>query len=148
MPVPAACCWAYPSVVLMSTRPGSTFAAMALASLGPDPPDEPELPLPELPLPEFPELPKAPPNGEPFPKGFPDPLPEPDGSRVLPEEGAEDRFELFVAAWPMATPPARRANAATPARMPLRTWWAPPAGVPGAAGMAHTGAPGSVGGPA
>ena len=134
----------------MSTRPGSTLAAIALASLGPDPPDEPELPEPELPEPELPELPlpKAPPNGEPFPKGFPEPLPEPDGSRVLPEEGAEDRFELLVAAWPMATPPARRAKAATPARMPLRTWWAPVTGAPGAAGGTHMGAPGSVGGPA
>ena len=58
MPVPAASsCW-YPSVVSMSTSPGSTFWAMAETSLGPlksnrptsqtpdepDPPDEPEPP--------------------------------------------------------------------------------------------------------
>ena len=45
MPVPAASsCW-YPSVVSMSTSPGSTFWAMAETSLGPlepEPPDEPE----------------------------------------------------------------------------------------------------------
>ena len=134
----------------MSTRPGSTLAAMALASLGPEPPDEPELPLPELEPPELPELPKAPPNGEPFPKGFADPLPEPDGTRVLPEEGVADRLEVppVQAAWPMATPPAKSAKAATPARTPLRTWWAPAPDALAAAGAAHIGAFGSVLGPA
>ena len=49
MPVPAASsCW-YPSVVSMSTRPGSTFFAMAETSLGPDEPEEPEPDEPDEP---------------------------------------------------------------------------------------------------
>ena len=133
----------------MSTRPGSTLAAMALASLGPDPPDEPELPLPELPLPELPELPKAPPNGEPFPKGLPGPVARTRREPRAPRRrGGGQVRGVRQAAWPMATPPARRAKAATPARMPLRTWWAPLAGAPVRAGAPHMGAPGSVGGPA
>src|SRR5580700_5149860 len=105
----------------MSTSPGSILAAMALTSFGPEEPGDAELPLPVFPL--FPELAELPPpkNGEPFRKGFPE-EPEPAGSRVLPEAAA-DGFEvpLVQAAWPMATPPARRAKAATPARTPLRT---------------------------
>jgi hypothetical protein len=81
-------------------------------------------------LPEPPE--KPPPKGEPFPNGlpeepeFPEPLPDdpdPEGSRVLPEEEAAERFEVLLvqAAWPMPTPAARTAKAAMPASTPLRT---------------------------
>jgi hypothetical protein len=51
---------------------------------------------------------------------------EPDPA--LPEDGEAERFvEPFVhAAWPSATPPAKRAKAAMPASTPLRTWCPPP----------------------
>ena len=78
----------------MSTSPGSTFDAMASASLGPDEFDDPELPLPELP--EFPKDPPPKgellPNGEPLPKGLPEEPerpedPEPEGACELPDVG-------------------------------------------------------------
>src|ERR1700722_6238914 len=128
----------------MSTRPGSTFEAMASTSLGPVELDEPELPLAELP-----EPPKAPPNGEPLPKWFPapEPPPFPEGTRELPDAGARAWVlgPLFVVAWPMPMPAPRTAIAAAPARRPLRTrGWVLPAAAAGAAD--HVGAPGWGGG--
>src|SRR5580700_3029148 len=138
----------------MSTRPGSTLDAIALTSLGPDEFDDPALPLPESPEPpELPELPNPPPNGEPLPKGLPEPDPpapepdpEPDGMRVEPDEGANAcvLFPLVHAAWPMPTPAARMATAAVPASRPLRRWWPPPPDAPCTLGAGHTGAAGSV----
>src|ERR1700691_2865516 len=144
----------------MSTSPGSILSAMALASLGPDEFDDPELPLPELPeVPELPEPPKEPLPKEPLPKGLreePDPLepfpdePEPEGTRPVPEEGAKAWVLpglLLVVACPMPIPAPRAASAAAPARRPLRTrWWVCREVAPGAGGVGHTGAPGSVGG--
>src|SRR5690349_5283663 len=89
MPVPAACsCW-YPSDVLMSTKPGSTFSAIAFTSLGPEPDeDEPELPLPPL----LPELPGTIWNGlEPLPRG----------GKLLFDAAEGIWVPLFQAAWPM-----------------------------------------------
>src|SRR6516225_8642070 len=120
MPVPAACsCW-YPSVVLMSTRPGSTLAAMALTSLGPEL-FEPEFPLPELP--ELPELPR-PPNPPPLLKGE-----EPERLGVWPPNVPDADWlgvRLFHAASPIPTPAARMATAAQPASTALRTLWSRP----------------------
>src|SRR6516165_11504748 len=104
----------------MSTRPGSTLSAMAFVSLGPAPPDEPELP------PLFPELPCPPKNGK--PPWFPSPV---RGWKPL-DTGVADGFELDQAAWPMPTPAARTASAAPPTRSPLRTLWS--RSVPAAAG--------------
>src|SRR5580692_5563730 len=109
----------------MSTSPGSTFEAMASASLGPDPFDDPE-PLPELPvLPELPEPPKEPPpNGDPLPKGLPE-LPEPEPpkpecTREPPDVGLKAcvLLPLFDVAWPMPKPAPRTAIAAAPASRP------------------------------
>ena len=58
----AASSWEYPRVVSISTRPGSTLAAIEDTSLGPEEPlspDDPEKPLPSCP-PEKPE-----PDGDP-----------------------------------------------------------------------------------
>src|ERR1035438_10073932 len=64
MPVPAACSLWYPRVVLMSTKPGSTLAAMAETSPGPAPPELPEEPDPDDPDPDDPDPPPKPEPGE------------------------------------------------------------------------------------
>src|SRR5580704_13400150 len=70
IPVPAASsCW-NPSVVLMSTNPGSTLFAIAETSPEPEDPDDPDDPEPTEP--------------EPDPNGLADPEPFDDG--ILPEE--------------------------------------------------------------
>src|SRR5271155_4315949 len=89
MPVPAASsCW-YPSVVSISTSPGSTFFAMAETSLGPLPPDEPEPPD----VPEPPNAPEPPDGAE--PPNVPEP---PDGAVELEAGAAELDGALFVQA--------------------------------------------------
>src|SRR5580700_2576418 len=104
----------------MSTRPGSTFDAMALTSLGPEF-EDPELPE----LAEFPELPELPEKPRP-PKGNPEPLPEePDPEWIgrCPEAPDADRLVVpsFQAPWPIPIPAARTTSAAPPTRSPLRT---------------------------
>src|ERR1700691_6069232 len=132
----------------MSTRRGSPLVARALTSLGPEEPDDPELPLPVLP--ELAEPPKA------LPKGLPDEPeefepPELEGRRELPEVGLKACVlpPVFVVAWPMPKPAPRTARAAAPASRPLRTRWllVPVAAAgAGAGGAGHVGAPGLVGG--
>src|ERR1700683_1861578 len=141
----------------MSTRPGSTFDAMALTSLGPEEFDDPEPEFPELSelpelleLPELPEKPR-PPNGKP-PEPLPDaPDPERGASCPLPATFEADRLEvpLFHAPWPMPIPAANTASAAPPTNNPLRTLWVPLAVVGGAGGAGQPPvSPGEAGKPA
>src|ERR1022692_469113 len=128
MPVPAACSLWYPRVVLMSTKPGSTLAAMAETSPGPAPPELPE--LPEEPDPDDPD---------------PPPKPEPGEKGVELEEGGAEVAELtgvlpFHAAWLMPAPAATAMTMAPVTAATLRKRWDPgfPVPVP---------APATAGGP-
>src|ERR1035437_5492163 len=89
MPVPAAStCW-YPSVVLMSTSPGSTLAAMEEASPGPEEPDDPEEP------------------DEPDPNEPDDPEPPDEGVELEAGDVETDDALLVQAKWPIPAPAAR-----------------------------------------
>src|SRR5471032_1480126 len=102
IPVPAASsCW-NPSVVSMSTSPGSTFWAIDETSLGPEPPVEFDPPE------EF--DPPAPDDPEP-----PEPVPE-----LAAGVAETDGLLLDHATWPMPAPAARANTAAAAISAPTR----------------------------
>ena len=121
----------------MSTKPGSTFLAMADTSLGPEEPEEPD--------PEEPEEPEEPEPPEPEPEPN-EPVPPDDGVE-LPAAAEEAVGLLLVqATWPMAAPATNATSAAAPIIATTRRPCPPEVRASGGGPAIQPGYPGFVGG--
>src|ERR1022692_4343623 len=109
----------------MSTSPGSTFAAMAETSLGPDEPEDPE---------------------EPDPLDPDEPEPADDGVVLGASDEESDDVLLVQATWPMAAPATRAAMAAASISVLTRRPRRPERSGAGSDGGAQLENPGLVGG--